>query len=69
MARDLMNTVLRDAILAWLAEQFQIATPQGGNTISIAGNEVTVETADVVDDAVLVLLSDGESFAIELKEV
>lgn len=72
---DLMNKDVRDAVLAWLASQFEVVTEEGGNTIEVAGEALSVITADVVQDdeysvpSLCVMLSNNEVFAIELKEV
>jgi hypothetical protein len=58
----------RQALLAWLQEQFDTATEQGGNTIDLAGEEIHVLHADIVDNDVLVEFSNGDTAAFSVEE-
>lgn len=62
----LADAEMRTAINQWLLGQLDTATESGGNEIAPG---VYVESADEVDGDILVELSTGTTFSIELGEV
>lgn len=65
-----MYEAKRTALLEWLQSQLDAFTVQGGNTIDLPDDDsVSVVQAEIVDDAVLVEFSNGETAAFTVEEV
>lgn len=65
-----MYEAKRTALLEWLQSQLDAFTVEGGNTIDFPDDDnVSVVQADIVDDAVLVEFSNGETAAFTVEEV